>query len=168
MRFWSPPPQTKISKAALETLAIIAYKQPIIRSEVEHIRGVDSGGVLRILLEKNLIKILGRKEIPGRPLIYVTTKHFLEVFDLKDLKSLPTPKQIEAFQKPSSGDKQIKDEQKQMELPGMKGSPSEKKWKVFAEKHEFAPPPLFNTDLPISLETEKNPEKNQKETQDSY
>lgn len=113
------PPQTKISKAALETLAIIAYKQPIIRSEIEHIRGVDSGGVLRILLEKNLVKILGRKEIPGRPLIYVTTKQFLETFGLKDLKSLPTPKEIEDFQKPSSGDPQVKTKQQQMPLPGM-------------------------------------------------
>jgi segregation and condensation protein B len=89
------PKPTRLSKAALETLAIIAYKQPIIRSEIEHIRGVDSGGVLRMLLEKNLIRVMGRKEIPGRPLIYGTTRHFLEVFELKNLKDLPTPKEIE-------------------------------------------------------------------------
>lgn len=89
------PKPTRLSKAALEALAIIAYKQPIIRSEIEHIRGVDSGGVLRLLLEKNLIRVMGRKEIPGRPLIYGTTRHFLEVFDLKDLRDLPTPKEIE-------------------------------------------------------------------------
>ena len=83
--------------AAMETLAIIAYKQPIIRSEIEHIRGVDSGGILRLLLERQLIRILGRKEIPGRPLIYATTKQFLEMFDLKDLKDLPTPREIEEF-----------------------------------------------------------------------
>jgi segregation and condensation protein B len=88
----SPP---RLSKAALETLAIIAYKQPIIRADLEHIRGVDSGGVLRLLLKRKLIRVLGRKEIPGRPLIYATTKRFLEVFDLKDLKDLPTPKEIE-------------------------------------------------------------------------
>jgi segregation and condensation protein B len=76
-------------------LAIIAYKQPIIRSDIEHIRGVDSGGVLRVLMEKKLVRVLGRREIPGRPLIYATTKHFLEVFDLKNLKDLPTPKEIE-------------------------------------------------------------------------
>ena len=85
----------RISKAALETLAIIAYKQPIIRSDIEHIRGVDCGGILRMLLERKLIRILGRKEIPGRPLIYATTKQFLEVFDLKDLKDLPTTEEIE-------------------------------------------------------------------------
>ncbi len=79
----------------METLAIIAYKQPIIRSDIEHIRGVDCGGILRMLLERKLIRILGRKEIPGRPLIYATTKQFLEVFDLKDLKDLPTTEEIE-------------------------------------------------------------------------
>ena len=95
-RLLQPRPQ-RLSKAALETLAIIAYKQPIIRSDIEHIRGVDCGGVLRMLLERQFIRVLGRKEIPGRPLIYATTKRFLEVFDLKDLKDLPTPKEIEEF-----------------------------------------------------------------------
>ncbi|MGD8251328.1 MAG: SMC-Scp complex subunit ScpB, partial [Desulfobacterales bacterium] len=64
------PSPVKLSRAALETLAIIAYKQPIIRSDIEHIRGVDSGGVLRMLLEKKLVRVLGRKDIPGRPMIY--------------------------------------------------------------------------------------------------
>jgi segregation and condensation protein B len=89
------PAPSRLSRAALETLAIIAYKQPIIRSDVEHIRGVDSGGVLRVLMEKKLVRVLGRREIPGRPLIYATTKRFLEVFDLKNLNDLPTPKEIE-------------------------------------------------------------------------
>ena len=91
------PKPLRLSKAALETLAIIAYKQPVIRSDVEHIRGVDCGGVLRVLLERKFIRVPGRKEIPGRPLIYATTKRFLEVFDLKNLKDLPTPKEIEEF-----------------------------------------------------------------------
>ena len=95
-RMLRPKPQ-RLSKAALETLAIIAYKQPVIRADVEHIRGVDCGGVLRVLLERQFIRVLGRKEIPGRPLIYATTKRFLEVFDLKNLKDLPTPKEIEEF-----------------------------------------------------------------------
>ena len=93
------PKPLRLSKAAMETLAVIAYKQPIIRSDVEHIRGVDCGGVLRQLLERKLIRVLGRKEIPGRPLIYATTRKFLETFDLKDLKDLPTPKEIEDFGK---------------------------------------------------------------------
>jgi segregation and condensation protein B len=89
------PRPFRLSKAALETLAIVAYKQPIIRSDVEQVRGVDCGGVLKVLLERGFIRVLGRKEIPGRPLIYGTTKRFLEVFDLKTLKDLPTPKEIE-------------------------------------------------------------------------
>ena len=89
------PKPPRLSRAALETLAIVAYKQPVIRSDIEHLRGVDCGGVLRVLLERNLIRVLGRKDIPGRPLIYGTTRRFLEVFDLKDLKDLPSPEEIE-------------------------------------------------------------------------
>ncbi|MGD2098574.1 MAG: SMC-Scp complex subunit ScpB [Desulfobacterales bacterium] len=95
-RLLQPKPQ-RLSKAALETLAIIAYKQPVIRADIEHLRGVDCGGVLRVLLERKFIRVLGRKEIPGRPLIYATTKRFLEVFGLKNLKDLPTPKEIQEF-----------------------------------------------------------------------
>lgn len=88
---------SRLSKAALETVAIIAYKQPIIRQEIERFRGVDVGGILRTLLEKDLIRIVGRKALPGRPLIYGTTKRFLEVFGLKDLESLPKLKEIKDF-----------------------------------------------------------------------
>jgi len=93
-RMLQPSPQ-RLSKPALETLAIVAYNQPIIRADIEHIRGVDCGGVLRQLMERKLIRVLGRKEIPGRPLIYATTKLFLELFGLKDLRDLPSPKEIE-------------------------------------------------------------------------
>jgi len=89
------PKPLRLSKPALETLVIIAYKQPIIRSDIEHLRGVDCGGVIRMLLERKLVRVLGRKEIAGRPLIYATTKRFLEIFDLKNLRDLPTPKEIE-------------------------------------------------------------------------
>ncbi len=82
----------RMTRPTLETLAIIAYRQPVTRPEVEDIRGVDSGPVLKHLLEKRLVRILGRKEEVGRPLIYGTTKEFLEFFSLKDLKSLPTLK----------------------------------------------------------------------------
>jgi segregation and condensation protein B len=86
---------SRFSQSALENLAIIAYRQPITRAEIEYLRGVDSGSVIKTLLEKKLIKILGKKDIPGRPLIYGTTKYFLEMFSLKDLKSLPTLREIE-------------------------------------------------------------------------
>ena len=80
----------KISKPSMEALSIIAYKQPATRAELEAIRGVDSGGVLRTLMDRRLIKIVGRKNTPGRPAVYGTTKEFLEAFDLKDLGNLPT------------------------------------------------------------------------------
>lgn len=88
---------TRLSRAALETLAIIAYKQPILRQEIERLRGVDVGGILKTLLEKALIRIVGRKNLPGRPLIYGTTRKFLEVFDLKDIESLPRLREIREF-----------------------------------------------------------------------
>lgn len=88
---------SRLSRASLETLAIIAYKQPVLRQEIERLRGVDSGGILKALLEKGLVRIMGRKNLPGRPLIYGTTKRFLEVFDLKDLDSLPKIKEIKAL-----------------------------------------------------------------------
>ncbi len=84
----------RITQAMLETLAIVAYRQPVTRPELEDIRGVDSGGVLRVLLQRRLIRILGKKEEPGRPLLYGTTKQFLEFFNLKDLKGLPTLKEF--------------------------------------------------------------------------
>ena len=80
----------RLTRATLETLAIVAYRQPVTRGDVEEIRGVDSGAVLRHLLDKKLVKILGRKDDPGRPLLYGTTKGFLGFFSMKDLKSLPT------------------------------------------------------------------------------
>ena len=87
----------KLSQPALETLAIVAYRQPIVRSEIEQIRGVDSGWVLHSLLEKGIIKILGRKEVPGRPLVYGTTRRFLEIFGLRDLSGLPTLQELESL-----------------------------------------------------------------------
>jgi segregation and condensation protein B len=79
----------KLSRSALESLAIIAYKQPLVRSEIEEIRGVDTSGVLRTLCERKLVRIVGRKDVPGRPIMYGTTKFFLEHFGLHDLSQLP-------------------------------------------------------------------------------
>ena len=84
----------RFSKAAMESLSIVAYKQPITRSEVDHIRGVDSSGVMKNLLEKGLITIRGRDEGLGRALLYVTTPIFLEFFGLNSLKDLPTLEEL--------------------------------------------------------------------------
>jgi segregation and condensation protein B len=89
---------SRLSQQSLETLAIIAYKQPIIKAEIEAIRGVNSDGVVRTLLERRLIKILGRKEVPGRPLMYGTTREFLQSFGLKDLSELPTLKEFQEIE----------------------------------------------------------------------
>ncbi len=88
------PRPVRFSRAALETLAIVAYRQPVTRAEVEEVRGVDCGGVLRSLLEKGLVRILGKKDVPGRPLLYGTTRKFLEVFGLSSLTELPSLKEI--------------------------------------------------------------------------
>lgn len=90
---------SKLSTAALETLAIIAYKQPIIRADIEAVRGVSSGEVIRSLMYKGLVKIVGRAEVLGRPMLYGTTKKFLGVFGLNALKDLP---KIEELKKPES------------------------------------------------------------------
>ena len=88
----------RLSAAARETLAIVAYRQPIMRAEVEAIRGVQCGEVLRQLMEKGLVRIAGRHDSLGRPVLYGTTKKFLLVFGLKSLKELPQAEQLRAPQ----------------------------------------------------------------------
>jgi segregation and condensation protein B len=93
-RFLRVKPQ-RLTRAAVETLAIVAYRQPVTRPEIEEIRGVDSGAVLKALLDRRLLKILGKKEEVGRPILYGTTREFLEFFALKDLASLPTLREFQ-------------------------------------------------------------------------
>jgi segregation and condensation protein B len=85
----------RLTRAALETLALIAYRQPVTRPEVEDIRGVDCGAVVKALLDRKLIKILGKREEVGRPILYGTTREFLEFFALKDLSALPTLREFQ-------------------------------------------------------------------------
>ena len=85
---------SRLSKPSLETLAIIAYKQPIVKAEIEDIRGVDSSGVIKGLLDKHMIKIVGRKDVAGRPILYATTREFLQYFGLRDISDLPTLKEF--------------------------------------------------------------------------
>lgn len=84
----------RLSRAQLEVLAIVAYRQPVTRPELEDIRGVDSGSALKVLLERNCLKILGKRDEPGRPILYGTTTEFLELFGLKSLRDLPTLKEF--------------------------------------------------------------------------
>jgi segregation and condensation protein B len=85
------PRPAKLSRAALEVLSIIAYRQPVVKSEIERIRGIDSDGVIRTLLERSLITVAGKSDAPGRPLLYKTTGEFLEFFGISDLALLPKP-----------------------------------------------------------------------------
>jgi len=93
-RFLQVKPQ-RLTRSALETLAIVAYRQPVTRPEVEDLRGVDSGAVIKALLDRKLIKILGKKDEIGRPMLYGTTREFLEFFALKDLAALPTLREFQ-------------------------------------------------------------------------
>ncbi len=115
-RFLRVKPQ-RLTRAALETLAIVAYRQPVTRPEVEDVRGVDCGAVLKALLERRLVKILGKKEEPGRPILYGTTREFLEFFALKDLASLPT---LREFHELSEEHREIV-EKEAPEPPGIAG-----------------------------------------------
>jgi len=89
--------RVRLSRAALETMAIVAYKQPVTKVEIEAIRGVDSSAVLATLLERNLITIRGRSKVVGRPLLYGSTAEFLDYFGLKDLAELPRPEELRAL-----------------------------------------------------------------------
>ncbi|HAH51163.1 MAG TPA: SMC-Scp complex subunit ScpB [Balneola sp.] len=89
----------KLSQSAIESLAIVAYKQPITKPEVDQIRGVDSGYILRQLMEKALIEVSGRSDSPGKPLLYTTTSHFLRHFGINSVEELPKPREIEEILK---------------------------------------------------------------------
>jgi segregation and condensation protein B len=97
----------RLSRAALDTLSIVAYKQPATRAEIEDIRGVDAGAVLKGLLDRRLLRIAGHREVPGRSMLYGTTRRFLEVFGLESLKSLPSLRELKDLA-----------EQRGVELPG--------------------------------------------------
>ena len=112
---------TKLSQPSLDTLAIIAYKQPLTKAEVEEIRGVDSSGVVRTLLEKKVISPGGRKKVPGRPIMYRTTRKFLEYFGLRDLSDLPT---LEDF-KESELEDQISPDQTTLPFDELSGDAAE-------------------------------------------
>jgi segregation and condensation protein B len=100
----------RMGRATLETLAIVAYRQPITKAEIEAIRGVDVDGVMTTLLERNLVRAVARKDVPGRPFLYGTTPEFLELFNLKDLAQLPTLKEMEEITLPEIPGEQVSTE----------------------------------------------------------
>ncbi|HOW56961.1 MAG TPA: SMC-Scp complex subunit ScpB [Smithellaceae bacterium] len=102
-----------LSAAALETLAIVAYRQPLVKSEIESIRGVDVSAPLKGLLDKKLIRIVGRKDVPGKPIIYGTTKKFLEVFNLKDHSELPTLREMKELQLQGEAKDEVQEESRE-------------------------------------------------------
>ena len=106
----------RMGRATLETLAIVAYRQPITKAEIEAIRGVDVDGVITTLLERNLVRAVARKDVPGRPFLYGTTQEFLELFNLKDLSHLPTLKEMEEITLPSiPGDEVLAEQAEEVE-----------------------------------------------------
>jgi segregation and condensation protein B len=107
----------RMGRATLETLAIVAYRQPITKAEIEAIRGVDVDGVITTLLERNLVRAVARKDVPGRPFLYGTTPEFLELFNLKDLAQLPTLKEMEEMTLPEIPGEQVPSDQLQAAQP---------------------------------------------------
>ena len=113
----------RLSRAALDTLSIVAYKQPVTRAEIEDIRGVDAGAVLKGLLDRKLIRIAGHREVPGRPMLYATTRRFLEVFGLDSLEGMPNLRELRELA-----------EQKGVELPGIENEEEEEEASEPAEQ----------------------------------
>lgn len=116
LRGISKTSKPKLSAPAMETLSIVAYQQPLSRTRIEEIRGVDTGGVVKTLLDRDLVKIVGRSEEPGRPILYGTTKFFLEAFGLVTLKDLPTLKDLEALASVSQSQGQTSETQPTQEI----------------------------------------------------
>ena len=116
----------RLSRPLLETLAIIAYRQPVTRPEIEQLRGVDSGGVLETLLERRLVRLAGRKEAPGRPIMYATSAEFLAVFGLRDLEGLPDLEEFKELEErgaqEASDAEQASGAQQEFAMPGAEGS----------------------------------------------
>ncbi|HEY2745817.1 MAG TPA: SMC-Scp complex subunit ScpB [Polyangia bacterium] len=127
----------RLTRAQIETLAICSYRQPVTRPEIDEIRGVDSGGTLKTLLDRSLIRIVGKKEEPGRPILYGTTREFLEFFNLRDLKDLPTLREFHELS-----------EEHQAQVAALEGVAPE--GSIEKEGEEPAPPPLIEGAPPLT------------------
>ncbi len=125
---------TRLSGPALETLAIVAYRQPVTRADIEAVRGVAVDGVMQVLLDRSLVTITGRAEVPGRPLLYATTEYFLQHFGLKTVDELPNANELRRVALPKA---QIPTEP---ENPGKAGAPPEPARTDSQEPEQFAAP----------------------------
>jgi len=132
-----------LSPAAMETLAVVAYRQPVMKSEVDKIRGVDSSASVKGLLDKKIIRMVGRKDVPGKPMLYGTTKKFLEMFNLNDLSELPTLRELKELE----GDSELQAHLDLKELGGNTESPTLREGKQ----------PAGNSGLPV-LQESREPE----------
>lgn len=146
-KFKSVKASSKLSKPALETLAIVAYKQPITRTEVEAIRGVNIGGIMRNLMERRLVKIVGKKDVPGKPMMYGTTLEFLQYFGLKDLSALPTLKE---FQELEAGEEVME------EIPLVEGEDSDTSSSEDTAFEETSSPEAAEAETMTAISTEEN------------
>jgi len=127
--------RSRLSQAALETLSVIAFKQPVSKVEVDAIRGVNSDGVVHTLLERKLITISGRAEGAGRPLLYKTTKEFLRYFGINDVSDLPKPRELEELLK-EGGDKAAEEQAQKEDAPAAEKQDSEVKKETEPETAE--------------------------------
>jgi segregation and condensation protein B len=134
----------RLTRAQIETLAICSYRQPVTRPEIDEIRGVDSGGTLKTLLDRSLIRIVGKKEEPGRPILYGTTKEFLEFFNLRDLKDLPTLREFHELS-----------EEHQAQVAALEGVAPEGSIEREGEEGAGAVPPLTRLEIATPPEDEK-------------
>jgi len=134
----------KLSRSALESLAIIAYKQPLVRSEIEEIRGVETSGVLRTLCERKLVRIVGRKDVPGRPIMYGTTKFFLEHFGLHDLSQLPPLREFKELGDSEQALLPIEDES--LEVVETSATPSSEEFAVMSDLAEGEAVGIFDAE----------------------
>ena len=126
-KFHQTRTSVRLSQAALETLAIVAFKQPLTRIEVDNIRGVGCGGVLHTLMEHNLVRIVGRSDGIGKPMLFGTTRDFLSVFGLKSLADLPKPKELEELMAEASGVRGIEHDPQDSSVDGEAvGAPDER------------------------------------------
>jgi segregation and condensation protein B len=135
-RLFDQPKAPRLSQPGLETLAVIAYRQPIGRAEIESVRGVAVDGVLATLLERKVVRVAGRSELPGRPLLYETTPLFLEMFGLKSLDELPNADELRRFQPPE-----------------ISHAPQQQQLDVVIEQADAPPAPEGGPDRPQDPET---------------